>query len=100
RSNLVLEAHFIARPFSQARGNYAGLVFAASHASPETSGSFSLSVNETGSFSGRLSLGAENHSINGQLDHRGNCETVVRGAKGQLTLTLHADTERGTDQVT
>jgi thermitase len=97
---LSLVAKFVANPFLPIQGNYAGLALDPAGVTPESSGSFTLTVTTLGVFSGRLSLGGTAYALRGALDLNGDAvATITRTANTPLTLLLHLDLLNGTDEV-
>jgi hypothetical protein len=80
RSNLVLQANIIANPFIPAKGTYNGL-FSATRRTQESSGSFTLALTDSGSYSGSARCGAKTYPFAGQFDVAGAARQVVSRTK-------------------
>lgn len=101
RPNLVLVANFVPSPFPAVKGTYAGLLADAGGVQPESSGSFSLVLNVSGTFSGRFVVGTARKSFRGRFDATGAATaTLPRAGLSPLSLALRVDLTNGTDQVT
>jgi hypothetical protein len=98
-SNLVVEANFVSSPFPPVKGNYAGLVANTNRVSPINSGSFRLTVTDSGLFTGRVFLEGASHSFRGSFDLAGNASVQTHGADQELGLQLHVDLTNGSEQV-
>lgn len=86
-TNVSLEASFTNSPYLAIKGSYNGLFHEAAEVQAATSGSFTLSTTDKGSYSGKLKLGAKSYSLRGTLGL--NCKatnSIVR--KGLTTLTV------------
>ncbi len=92
-TNLFLQANFIPNPFIPAKGIYNGLfsnVVAEVH--PATAGYLTLTLKDSGAFSGRVFLDGARHPISGSFDLTGRAdETVFRRGKRALTLILQLE---------
>ena len=86
--------------FAAVAGVYQGLV-QSNYPSQQTSGSISITVGKTGSFSVKLTLDEVSYSVKETFDDNGNSSSVIpRAGTNSLTLTLHLDLTNGTDQIT
>ena len=97
---LEISANFIANPFPVVAGSYRGLVetnpFAAG-----SSGSVSVQVTESGSFSAQLRLGAKTFAFTGAFDSQGRfAGRIHRDGRGPLSVQLALDLAGGTDRLT
>ena len=89
-SNLVLEVSFTNSPYLPRKGSYNGLFHEAAEVRQESSGSFTSTLTDRGTFTGKLKLGAKSHSLKGKLDL--GCKatnSIVR--KGTNTLIVELD---------
>lgn len=75
-SNLVLRANIIPNPFSPVKGTYNGL-FAGGERTHDSSGFFTLTLTESGSYSASLKCGNSSYPITGQFDAAGRDARVV-----------------------
>ncbi len=82
-------------------GTYAGLVVDSSSPSNASSGSISLALGKTGSFTARLMMGGVRSSLKGVFDSSGNStNTVVRKNLSSLQVILQLlDVTNETDQI-
>lgn len=89
-SNLVLEVSFTNNPYLPRKGSYNGLFHEAAEVRQESSGSFTSTLTDRGTFSAKLKLGPKSHSLKGKLDL--SCRatnSIIR--KGTNTLTVELD---------
>ena len=101
RPELFLQANFIPNPFIPVKGMYRGLVFQPDNVQHESSGAFSLTAAEQGTFSSSFRVGGVRYAFTGRFDLEGNAtKTLRRSGKNPLTLQLHLDLANGTDQIT
>jgi hypothetical protein len=75
-SNLVLQANIIPNPFSPVKGTYNGL-FAGGERTHDSSGFFTLTLTESGSYSASLKCGNSSYPFTGQFDAAGRDARVV-----------------------
>jgi len=78
QSNLVLQANIIPSPFIPVKGNYEGL-FAEpqAHRAQESSGFLSLTLSDSGAYSGSLKRGTGSYPFTGQFDLAGRANKAV-----------------------
>jgi hypothetical protein len=89
-SNLVLEVSFTNNPYMPKKGSYNGLFYEAAEVRQESSGSFTSTLTDRGTFTAKLRLGAKSHSLKGKLDL--GCKatnSIIR--KGTNTLIVELD---------
>ena len=112
QSGLTLTANYIVNPFIAIAGTYNGLVHA-SAASPTpagvaTEGSFTATVQSTGSFSGSLTLDGQSLPVIGLFDNSGNASfgpaggqviSIPRNGKPPVVMALHADLHGGSGEL-
>ncbi len=92
QSNMVLQANFIPNPFIPVTGNYQGLFYDTNDLAPESSGFFSATVNNRGSFSAKLQLAGKSYSRSGQFTLSGAfSNSVARAGLSSLSLQLQLD---------
>jgi hypothetical protein len=73
-------------------GNYNGLFFNLNDVTQDTSGSFTLSLNAKGSFSGNLRLGGARLGLSGQFNLHGTAQKIIaRRNNKPLKVTLQFD---------
>ena len=92
RSNLVLEANFVANPFLAGKGTYNGLFYTPSGVEHESSGAFTLVLRKSGGYSADLQLAGQRFGLSGQfaLDARAT-NTFVRDSHDvSVEWTLNA----------
>ena len=91
QSNLVLQANIIPNPFALAKGTYNGL-FGASTANQDGSGFFTLTLSDSGSYSGSLKRGSSSYPFTGQLNLGGQArQSVSRARTNPWVLGLALD---------
>jgi hypothetical protein len=74
------------------RGNYNGLFFDSNGVTQDTSGSFTLSLNAKGRFSGNLRMGGTRLPLSGQFDANGTAQkTIARRNHNPVMVTLQLD---------
>jgi hypothetical protein len=99
RSNMVLQANFIPNPFKVAKGRYYGL-FSQTTRAHDRSGFMSLSLTESGSYSGSIRIGPSSHPFSGKLDVSGKgTNSVSRKGTNALTLKLNVNLTPGADEL-
>lgn len=86
--------------FVAAAGTYSGLV-ESNTPSPETTGSISIKMANTGSFSATLTFGGAHLAFRGQFDDSGDYSTSLVTKLGlTLSISLHAESVNGIDRIT
>jgi hypothetical protein len=86
-SNLVLEVTFTNNPYIAMKGSYNGLFHEAAEARQGSSGNFTVTPTDRGTYTGTLKIGAKKHSVSGVLDlGRRGTNTVVRTGTNSLTV--------------
>lgn len=89
-SNLILEVSFTNSPYLPRKGSYNGLFHEAAEVRQESSGNFTSTLTDRGTFTAKLKLGAKSYSLKGKLDL--GCKatnSIVR--KGTNTLIAELD---------
>ena len=82
-----------------AKGAYAGLFYDTNGVNVLSSGYFSVTTTERGTYSGKVTLGNRSWSISGRFDSLGRAtNTIVRSGAGTLTVILQLDLSGG-DQI-
>jgi Divergent InlB B-repeat domain len=93
-SNLVITANFVTNAFIAANGVYNGLFSETNGVRQPSAGFFTLSLANTGAFSGNVSLDGGTHSFSGRFDVSGKSQLQVRrGSKPALTVSLEINFE-------
>ena len=102
QTNLVVEANFVPRVASLARGSFNGLVYPTNSLMPAKCGFFQVEVGADGSFTGFLRQGIASHPLTGRFDLNGQATaTVTRAGQSPATVSLqHGPTglRRGVDE--
>jgi hypothetical protein len=79
---------------SFAKGTYYGLFQDSGGVSPQSAGSFSMTLSTAGKFSARVQLGTAHYSASGTLDANGSAQiNINRHSLGFLTVTLQLDSQ-------
>lgn len=103
QSNLVLNANFIANPFTPVAGIYNGLFYETNGVTHQSAGFFTLKTTSKLTFSGKLLLDGNVVSASGKFLLPGTATKTVSRAKfgrSDLTLSLALDFANGSDQIT
>ncbi|PAW75536.1 MAG: hypothetical protein B9S33_21540, partial [Pedosphaera sp. Tous-C6FEB] len=96
QSNLVVEATFVPRLASLARGVFNGLVYPTNSLAPTKCGFFALEVAADSTFTGFLRQGTASHPLAGRFDANGQATaTVTRAGQSTVTLALQLDPTAG-----
>ncbi|HEY3863684.1 MAG TPA: hypothetical protein VGO59_17550 [Verrucomicrobiae bacterium] len=90
-SNTVVTANFIPTPFPELLGQYNGLFFETNGIDPDSSGSVSLTMSKTGSFSGKLVMGPNTYTFSSQFTGSGMAQFAAKSRVGTLTVNLQLD---------
>ncbi|MEK7706813.1 MAG: S8 family serine peptidase, partial [Verrucomicrobiota bacterium] len=97
---LALVAKFVPTPFNPVKGNYSGLVWNTNGVTPDSSGTFTLTVTTSGAFSSRVTVGGKRYSLRGLFDINGDATvTIPRSLSSPLAVSLRVDLGNGTDEV-
>lgn len=92
RSNLVLQANFVANPFTPVAGTFTGLFRETNTAHHESSGLFTLKLAGSGAYSGKLVVVGVSHSFSGRFDLDGHATNyIARGTNSILVIDLTLD---------
>jgi hypothetical protein len=92
QSNLLLQANFVTNPFTPVVGTFTGLFHETNTARHESSGSFSLKLTGSGTYSGKLLVAGVSHSFSGHFDLDGRATNhITRGTNSALGLDLTLD---------
>ena len=97
-SNLVLQASFVAPPYTAGAGTYNGLFFENSGVNLTSAGAFNLRADPSGNYSGWLQIGFARYSFSGKLDlnlRATNVFTPWNGTPVTLELRLGQNSEAG-----
>lgn len=110
REGLVLTPTFVTNPYSNFVGTFNGLIRPTNSGTARTvatEGCFTATVQNTGAFSGKLTIDGTTLGVNGTFDHEGHArfgtaraltQTVARTGKPSMIISLDMDlTTPGTD---
>jgi hypothetical protein len=75
---LVLQASFIVNPFIPLKGNFAGLFFQTNEVLFQSSGYFTETLENQGTFSGKIILAGKGYSFSGRFTTNGTFSTSIR----------------------
>jgi subtilisin family serine protease len=101
KSNVTFVARFVPSPYLGLKGTYAGLLANTNGVSPADSGYFNVTVNSSGTFSGRVLINGSRYGLHGQFNAFGDAVVNIRrGQAASLVLSLHLDLAGGSDQIT
>lgn len=93
-SNLVLTVTFVPNPFLERKGRYTGIFFV-----PESSGSFILTLNNSGTFSGKVIIQRKSFSFTGMFDTQLHTEfLILRRGLPAISANLQLNTN-GVNQI-
>ena len=81
-SNLVLQANFVATPYTAASATYNGLFNESDEVRLNSAGAFSVYVGTTGDYSGWVQLGFARHPFSGRLDLNLRATNVITRSSG------------------
>jgi hypothetical protein len=90
-TNTVITANFIPNPFTALKGVYNGLFFQTNGIDPGSSGAFTVTLAQSGSFSGRLLMGPGAYAFNSQFSVGGAAQVQAKDGPKSLTLNLQLD---------
>ena len=101
QSNWNLTATFVTNLFPWVKGTYNGLFHDSNMVEQASSGFFTLTVGNAGTYSGRLLLNGKSHSLRGTLwvDGTGT-NTVARRGTNALRAIMALDLTNDTDRIT
>ena len=100
-SNLVIQASFVASPFTPVSGSYHGLFYVTNQVAATNSGLLAMTVVPGGTFSGYLQIGASRYPMSGRFHLDGSAlATVIRPGLNPLAVTLQLDFGGGEHTVT
>jgi hypothetical protein len=90
-SNTVITANFTENPFTPLQGSYNGLFFENNGVSPGSSGAISLTLANSGIFSGRLIMGPTTYNFSSQFSGAGGAQVVAKSGAASLSVNLQLD---------
>jgi len=90
-SNTVITANFMPNPFTLVQGSYNGLFYENNAVNPGSAGAFSLTLANSGTFSGRLLMGASVYTFNSQFSGSGGAQTLAKSGAHGLAVNLQLD---------
>ena len=100
-SNFTVTASFVTNYFPHVKGTYNGLFLDPTNTEQQSSGYASLTVRDSGSYSGKLLLNGRCHSLSGTLAPDGTAvQRIARRGTYALIATLSLDLTNGTDRLT
>jgi hypothetical protein len=92
QSGLRIEANFVTNPFAAYKGTYSGLFFEPGALRFESSGYFTLMLNELGAYTATLLTAGQRYATNGKFDLDGRAANMIRRAGANpLGVTWHVD---------
>jgi hypothetical protein len=95
-SNLLLQAYFVANPFTPVVGTYRGLFWVSTNVAEESSGSLVATVTSTGAFSAKLALAGRNYSFSKALSATGAAaKSIARPGLNPLDVQLQLGLTNG-----
>lgn len=101
QSDLMLQANFVPNPFIPVKGVYNGLFYDTSGVLHESSGFFTATVTDRGTFTGNFKSNGKSYALSGQFNLEGQVtRTVPRPGTTALTVGLQLDLANGTDKIT
>ena len=102
QSNLVLQANFVTNPFLPVKGTFTGLFRETNVVHNESSGAFTLTLTDRGSYTGKLLLAGKSYSFSGRFDLDGHATSyLARGTSTTLTVEMSLDLiANRTDRIT
>ena len=88
QSNMVLSANFMTNPFSAIKGGY-NVLFYETNAAEQSSGFATLTLTDSGAYSGQVMINGGTFPVAGSFDLTGNSQaTVTRAKTNALTALL------------
>jgi hypothetical protein len=90
-ANAIITANFIPNPFGPLQGVYNGLFYDANSAAANSAGFFTLTLNSSGAFSGRLLIGPGAYSFSSQL--YGSGAQTVQAVSGKQSVAVNLQLE-------
>ena len=100
-SNLVLQANFVPNPFLASKGVYNGLFHDTTAVQHQSSGFVTLTVGDSGSFSGSLLQGTKKYPFSGKFDLDGRATNRVSfGGTNSAVVALQLSLGLPVNQVT
>jgi len=98
-TNTIVTANFIPTPFPATQGSYNGLFYVSNAISPASSGSVTLKLLPSGSFSGKLLIGTSAYNFTSQFTGSGAAQFTAKGSSGALTVNLQLDVTGQTGEI-
>jgi hypothetical protein len=98
-ANSIITANFIPDPFTLLQGVYNGLFFDPNSVAADNSGFFTLTLNPSGAFSGRLLMGPSTYSFSSQFYGSGARQVQAASGKNSVTVNLQLDMTGATGQI-
>jgi hypothetical protein len=97
-TNFELVCGFTNNPYPALQGTYNGLFYEVDEVRPGSSGSFTVTPTDKGTFSGKLKLAGASYSFSGKVDISCRATNIV-ARKGASALTVEIDFSHTTNQV-
>jgi uncharacterized repeat protein (TIGR02543 family) len=99
-SNLTFTATFVTNYFPSVKGTYNGLFYDPANTQQQSSGYLTFTVNDRGSYSGKLLLNGKTHRLHGALAPDGTGSyTIARPNTNALCAHFYLDLTNGTDRL-
>jgi hypothetical protein len=98
-SNTFITANFITNPFPSLEGSYNGLFYVPGSVNPASAGFFSLRLTSSGSFSGRLLMGATAYNFSSVFSATGSAQVLASSGGKSLVINLQLDTTGQTGRI-
>jgi hypothetical protein len=100
-SNFTVTASFVTNYFPHVKGTYNGLFLDPTNTEQQSSGYASLTVRDSGSYSGKILLNGRSYSLSGTLAPEGTAvQRIARRGTNALIATMTLDLTNGTDRLT
>ena len=98
--NAIVTANFIPIPFAPLKGVYNGLFYDPNAVTGNSAGYFTLTLDSSGAFSGRLMMGPNSYNFSSLFYGSGFQQVQVKAGNQNLTMNLHLDTSGKTGAIT
>jgi hypothetical protein len=99
-TNTFITANFQRPTFYEVQGGYNGLFSQSNAVDPASSGAFTLTLNLSGTFSGRLLIGSKSFSFNSRFSPGGQAQFTAKNGEQSLTVNLQLDMTGQSQQMT
>ncbi len=98
-ANAIITANFIPNPVGPLQGVYHGLFYDANPAAVDNAGFFTLTLNPSGAFSGRLLMGPGTYSFSSRFYGSGTQRVQAANGKDSVAVNLQLDMSGVTGQI-